>query len=66
MHMANIGLTLGSRHRCCIKPSGFRTFYAGFMQVWPLMTVKGGSFVRESYLSRSKRGKGVWRTAVSV
>jgi hypothetical protein len=52
--------------RFCIKPSGLRPVYVGFMQVWPLITVKGVSFMRERNLSRSKRGKEVLGTAVSV
>jgi len=63
MHMANIGLASGSRHRCCIKPSGFRAFYAGFMHVWAGITVINPSLVRERNLSRKKRGKGGLETA---
>ena len=66
MHMANIGLASGSRHRCCIKPSGFRAFYAGFMHVWARITGIRVGFMHERKLSRSKRGKGGLRTAFSV
>jgi hypothetical protein len=66
VYMANIGLTSGSRHRYCIKPSGFRTFYAGFMHVWARITGIGAGFVREGELSRSKRGKEVLGTAFLV
>ncbi len=63
MYMANIGLASGSRHRCCIKPSGFRTFYAGFMHPWARITGIGAGFVREGELSRSNTGKGGLETA---
>jgi hypothetical protein len=36
------------------------------MQVWPLMTVKGVSFMRERKLSRSNTGRGGLGTAVLV
>jgi hypothetical protein len=50
----------------CINPTELRPFGVRFMQVWPLMTVKGGSFVRERFLSRKKRGKEVLGTAFPV
>jgi hypothetical protein len=53
VYMANIGLTSGSRHRYCIKPSGFRPVYVSFMHVWAGITGIRVSFVREGELSRT-------------